>query len=181
MASLKGVNLAKHLGITPGRVSQLKSQGMPVDSYDSATSWYQTKIDQKLSPKLTPGIAMPKVSRAAAAKVAEIIEGAYDLQAARAKREHHEANLAELKERQALGELVEANRVTRAVTTWAAMARAAFEKVPDKVSDSMAAISFTASRCSRILRRFTASFSRKVASRSYRSALTSGCCRRAPA
>lgn len=141
MASLKGVNLAKHLGITPGRVSQLKSQGMPIDSYDSATSWYLTKIDPKLSPKLTPGIAMPNVSRATAAKVTEIIEGAYNLQAERAKREHHEANLAELKERQALGELVEAKRVTRAVTTWSAMARAAFEKVPDKVSERMAATS----------------------------------------
>lgn len=139
MAGPKGINLAKHLGITPGRVSQLKGQGMPVDSYDSATAWYRKNIDQKLSPKLTPGIALPPVARASAAKVAEIIEGAYDLQAARAKREHHEANLAELKERQALGELVEAQRVTRAVTSWAAMARAAFEKVPDKVSERMAA------------------------------------------
>lgn len=140
MSSLKGVNLAKHLGITPGRVSQLKSQGMPVDSYDSATAWYRLNIDQKLSPKLTPGIALPPVSRASAVKVAEIIEGAYDLQAARAKREHHEANLAELKERQAIGELVEAQRVMRAVTSWAAMARAAFEKMPDKVSERMAAL-----------------------------------------
>ena len=95
MASPKGVNLAKHLGITPGRVSQLKAQGMPVDSYDR--------------------------------------------QSARAKRETHEANLAEMKERQALGELVEASRVTRAVTTWAAMARAAFEKMPDKLAERVAA------------------------------------------
>lgn len=37
------------------------------------------------------------------------------------------------------GELVEAQRVTRAVTTWAAMARAAFEQVPDKLADRLAA------------------------------------------
>ena len=79
------------------------------------------------------------MARTAAAKVAEIIDGAYDLQSARAKRETHEANLAELKERQALGELVEASRVTRAVTTWAAMARAAFEKMPDKQAERVAA------------------------------------------
>jgi phage terminase Nu1 subunit (DNA packaging protein) len=121
-------------------VSQLKAQGMPVDSYDSATAWYRSNIDQKLSPKLTPGVVLPPVAKAAASKVAEIIEGAYDLQAARAKREHHEANLAELKERQALGELVEAPRVVRAVTSWAAMARAAFEKIPDKVSERLAAL-----------------------------------------
>ena len=120
MTNPKGVNLAKHLGITPGRVSQLKTQGMPVDSYEKATAWYTANIDQKLSPKLAPGVALPPVSRTAAAKVAEIIDGAYDLQAARAKREHHEANLAELKERQALGDLVEASRVIRSVTTWAA-------------------------------------------------------------
>ena len=139
MVAPKGINLAKHLGITPGRVSQLKGQGMPVDSYDSATAWYRRNIDQKLSPKLTPGIALPAVAKTSAAKVAEIIDGAYDLQAARAKREHHEANIAELKERKALGELVEVVRVKRAVTGWSAMARAAFEKIPDKVSERVAA------------------------------------------
>lgn len=150
MASPKGVNLAKHLGITPGRVSQLKTQGMPVDSYENATAWYTANIDQKLSPKLAPGVAFPPVSRTAAAKVAEIIDGAYDLQAARAKREHHEANLAELKERQALGDLVEASRVIRSVTTWAAMARAAFEKIPDKVAERVAAES-DAQQCHALL------------------------------
>lgn len=150
MASPKGVNLAKHLGITPGRVSQLKTQGMPVDSYEKATAWYTANIDQKLSPKLAPGVALPPVSRTAAAKVAEIIDGAYDLQAARAKREHHEANLAELKERQALGDLVEASRVIRSVTTWAAMARAAFEKIPDKVAERVAAES-DAQQCHALL------------------------------
>lgn len=150
MTNPKGVNLAKHLGITPGRVSQLKTQGMPVDSYEKATAWYTANIDQKLSPKLAPGVALPPVSRTAAAKVAEIIDGAYDLQAARAKREHHEANLAELKERQALGDLVEASRVIRSVTTWAAVARAAFEKIPDKVAERVAAES-DAQQCHALL------------------------------
>lgn len=150
MANPKGVNLAKHLGITPGRVSQLKAQGMPVDSYESATAWYRKHIDQKLSPKLTPGIALPPVAKASASKVAEIIDGAYDLQESRAKREHHEANLAALKERQVLGELVEAARVKRAVTSWAAMARAAFEKIPDKVAERVAAES-DAQQCHALL------------------------------
>ena len=139
MVAPTGINLAKHLGITPGRVSQLKAQGMPVGSYDAATAWYRANIDQKLSPKLAPGVALPPMAKASAAKVAEILDGAYDLQAARAKRETHEANLAELKERQALGELVEASRVRQAVTSWAAMARAAFEKVPDKLATRLAA------------------------------------------
>lgn len=134
MTAPKGVNLARHLGITPGRVSQLKRQGMPVDSYESSMDWYRKNVDQKLSPKLVPGVAMPEMS-----KVAALINESYDLQAARAKREHHEANISALKERQILGELVSADRVKRAVTTWAAMARAAFEKIPDKVSERVAA------------------------------------------
>ncbi|MBP8788740.1 MAG: hypothetical protein KBH41_14960 [Azonexus sp.] len=145
MTSPKGVNLARHLGITPGRVSQLKAQGMPVGSFEAAMDWYRKNIDQKLSPKLVPGVAMPEMS-----KVAALINESYDLQAARAKREHHEANIAALKERQILGDLVEAARVKRAVTTWAAMARAAFEKIPDKVSERVAAES-DAQQCHALL------------------------------
>lgn len=124
---------------------------MPVDSYDSATEWYRKNIDQKLSPKLTPGISLPPVPKVSAAKVAEIIDGAYDLQASRAKREHHEANLAALKERQMLGELVEVARVRMAVTRLAALARAAFEKIPDRAAERLAAES-DAQQCHALLR-----------------------------
>jgi phage terminase Nu1 subunit (DNA packaging protein) len=71
--------------------------------------------------------------------MAAIIADTYDINVSRAKREHHEANLAELKERQVLGELVDASRVRRVVTSWAAMARSALEKMPDKLSDRLAA------------------------------------------
>lgn len=135
MGTVKQVELAKVLGLTQARVTQLKAKGMPVNSIDSAAAWYRDNIDQKLSPKLAPSIAPP----AATDTMREIIAGAYDLQESRAKREHHEANLAELKERQALGELVDASRVRRAVTSWAAMARSAFERIPDKFSERLAA------------------------------------------
>ena len=123
----------------------MKAQGMPVGSFEAAMDWYRKNIDQKLSPKLVPGVAMPEMS-----KVAALINESYDLQAARAKREHHEANIAALKERQILGDLVEAARVKRAVTTWAAMARAGFEKIPDKVSERVAAES-DAQQCHALL------------------------------
>lgn len=135
MSKVKQSEIASVLGVTEPRVTQLKAKGMPVNSIDSAAAWYRANIDQKLSPKLTPSIAPP----AAAHSMLEVIASAYDLQEARAKRETHEANLAELKERQALGELVDASRVRRAVTTWAAMARSAFEKMPDKLAERMAA------------------------------------------
>lgn len=135
MSKVKQSEIAAVLGVTEARVTQLKKKGMPVNSIDAAAAWYRANIDQKLSPKLTPSIAPPP----AAFSMQEVIASAYDLQEARAKRETHEANLAELKERQALGELVEASRVRRAVTTWAAMARSAFEKIPDKLSERLAA------------------------------------------
>lgn len=135
MSKPKQSDIAKVLGVTEGRVTQLKAKGMPVDSIDMAADWYRNNVDQKLSPKLAPSIVPPAASHS----MQEVIAGIYDLQEARAKREHHEANLAELKERQALGELVEASRVRRVVTSWAAMARSAFEKMPDKLSERMAA------------------------------------------
>jgi len=59
---------------------------------------------------------------------------------ARTLRESAEAKIAQLRLRQLTGNLVEASRVTKAVTTWAAMARAAFEKIPDKTAERLAAM-----------------------------------------
>lgn len=135
MSVPKQTEIAAALGISPGRVTQLKGMGMPVNSIDLAADWYRKNVDQKLSPKLVPSGAPPPAKES----MDSVISGMYDLQEARAKREHHEANLAELKERQALGELVEASRVRRAVTGWAATARSAFEKIADKLSERLAA------------------------------------------
>lgn len=135
MAKLKQATIAKELGITEGRVSQLKRDGMPIESLSAALAWYQERVDQKFSNKLIPGVVIP----AARERIAEAIEDAYDITRARAKREYHEANLAELRERQAIGSLVEADRVKRAATTLAAMARSAFEKIPDKLAERLAA------------------------------------------
>lgn len=134
MSAVKQSEIAKVLGLTNARVSQLKSKGMPTNSIDLAAAWYRENIDQKLSPKLSPSTVPPAAKDSAAAALGEL----YDLHQARAKREHHEANLAELKERQALGELVDASRVRRAVTTWAATARSAFEKIADKLATRLA-------------------------------------------
>lgn len=138
--------IAKVLGVSDGRITQLKAMGMPVSSIDLAAAWYRENVDQRLSPKIAPSTVPP----AATDTMAEVISEAYDIHRARAKREHHEANLAALKERQMLGELVEAARVKRAVASWAAMARAAFEKIPDKVAERVAAES-DAQQCHALL------------------------------
>ena len=146
MSSLPQKEIAKVLGVSPPRVTQLKAMGMPVSSIDLAAAWYRENVDQRLSPKLTPSPVPP----AAMDTMAEVIAEAYDIHRARAKREHHEANLAALKERQQLGELVEVSRVRLAVTKLAAMARSAFEKIPDKVAERVAAES-DAQQCHALL------------------------------
>lgn len=69
----------------------------------------------------------------------DIAKTVYALQLARAKRETHEANLAEMKERQRAGELVELAQVHLAYTTLAAQLRAALERIPDKLAPRLAA------------------------------------------
>jgi hypothetical protein len=68
-----------------------------------------------------------------------ITQVVYDLQLSRAKREHHEANIAEMRERQKAGELVELAQVHLAYTTLAAQLRAALERIPDKIAPRLAA------------------------------------------
>lgn len=68
-----------------------------------------------------------------------ITQTVYDLQLARAKREHHEANIAEMRERQKAGELVELQQVRLAYTTLAAQLRSALERIPDKLAPRLAA------------------------------------------
>lgn len=68
-----------------------------------------------------------------------ITQQVYDLQLARAKREHHEANIAEMRERQKAGELVELADVHLAYTTLAAQLRSALERIPDKLAPRLTA------------------------------------------
>ena len=68
-----------------------------------------------------------------------LIDGEYDFQSARAKRETHLAKLAELEERRKLGQLVETESVIKALTDYAIASRAALERMPDRISSVLAA------------------------------------------
>ena len=61
------------------------------------------------------------------------------LEISKRRREFHEANLAELRERQRAGELVALADVHLAYTTLAAELRAALERIPDKLAPRLAA------------------------------------------
>lgn len=60
------------------------------------------------------------------------------LELSKRRREHHEANIAEMRERQKAGELVELREVHLAYTTLAADLRAALERIPDKIAPRLA-------------------------------------------
>ena len=63
----------------------------------------------------------------------------YDYETARAKREYHEANIAEMKERERAGELVETARIAKALTDIGAIFRASLERLPDRIAAQVAA------------------------------------------
>jgi hypothetical protein len=127
--------VAEALNVSGGRVSQLWKQGMPRESVADAVEWYRRNIDPRLSPTPFSGPDSPPVGRKVASAVAE----AYDIAAARAKREHHEANLAEMRERHQAGELVELAAVEKRVDDAAAQIRLALERIADKLADRVAA------------------------------------------
>jgi hypothetical protein len=56
-----GRGIARHLGISPGRVSQLKAAGMPTDTIEAAERWYRANVDQvrSIGNRLSRGAPMP--------------------------------------------------------------------------------------------------------------------------
>lgn len=63
----------------------------------------------------------------------------YDFESARAKRETHAANIAEMEERKRAGELCETSTVLMTMTTIGSNFRTALERVADKLADRVAA------------------------------------------
>lgn len=130
--ALQKQTIAKELGVSAGRVSQMKGEGMPCHSIDAAKAWVESNVKRKAtvpSPSASPAPRPGDVS--SIPPTAE--PTTFDLNRARAKRETHEANMAEMRERERAGELVEAKRVEKAMTDLAAQMRLAVERIPDKV------------------------------------------------
>jgi phage terminase Nu1 subunit (DNA packaging protein) len=119
----KLATLAKELGVSKGRVSQMKAAGMPVNSIEAAKAWKVANVRARFD--VGGGDQVAAVT--------------YDIAEARAKREHHEANIAAMKELQLAGALVEKDRVERSLTAIAAEVRSSFERLPDKLADVLAA------------------------------------------
>jgi phage terminase Nu1 subunit (DNA packaging protein) len=141
--------LALALDLTEGRVSQLKSQGMPVDSVEAAQAWRNAQ--QNIAARKPA----PAAVEAAAQHPAELASfampstpqtfpplGAFadeDFQAARTRREIAEANLAELKEAEQNGKVIQTDAVRAAWSRRVAGTRDALLQIPSRLAPVLAA------------------------------------------
>lgn len=119
-------DIAYTLGISNAMVSRLAKMGMPTHSIEAAEQWRAQNLDLER----TKGFRVDGNN------------GGGDLTAyrqAREKRAQAEAAIADMRARRLAGELVDADRVRRAVTAMAAATRAGFDCIPDKLADRLAA------------------------------------------
>lgn len=115
-----GRSVAVALGVSPGRVSQLKAQGMPTDTVGAAQEWYAANVDKKYAP--TTG------KRQTAS-----------LEDARVRRETAEANMAEMRELAQAGELVDAVAVRRLLSDAGAQIGLILDRIPDRLAPRLVA------------------------------------------
>lgn len=60
---VSNIDIANALGVTPGRVSQLRADGMPAESIEQALAWYRRRVSparaagQRLARRWRPGAA----------------------------------------------------------------------------------------------------------------------------
>jgi phage terminase Nu1 subunit (DNA packaging protein) len=119
----KLATIAKELGVTKGRISQMKAAGMPVNSVAAARAWKEANVRVRVD--FDKGATDPTPL-------------AYDIAEARARREHHEANIAAMKEAQLAGSLVEAKRVDQAAMLLGRLTRDALLGLPVRLAPELA-------------------------------------------
>ncbi len=145
MALITQSAYAKQRGVSRAAVRQAVAAGRitlidgKIDPAVANIQWEKNTRPRlkTLSTNRDPAPMLPSDIAPAADGV--ISQGLYDLSLARAKRETHEANIAEMRERQKAGELVELAQVHLAYTTLAAQLRATMERIPDKLAPRLAA------------------------------------------
>ncbi len=122
--------------IRTGRITLINGK---IDPEVANIQWEKNTRPRMDFPKTSPVVPAPKDIGLPLPKADALIPAEHDLRLARAKREYHEANIAEMRYRQKAGELVELHQVTLAYTALAAQLRAALERIPDKLSSRLAA------------------------------------------
>ena len=90
-------------------------------------------------PHLSPPADLPRPATVGSEPPPPLSRVIYDFENARAKRETHAANIAEMEERKRAGELCETSAVLMTMTTIGSNFRTALERVADKLADRVAA------------------------------------------
>ena len=141
--------LAAALDMSQANVTKLKKQGMPVDSVASAQAWRESRQNVAARKPAPPGLTFaPAIDSAPihppppfdAARMPEYRDlPDEDHQAARTRREIAEANLAEIREAEERGKLIQVSAVR---ATWAARiasTRDALLQIPSRIAPVLAA------------------------------------------
>jgi len=135
MESCTTKELAEALGITAGRISQLKTQGRFDGCFSTVNG--KTTWDKGLAVKAYKE-GNPLVAISPTRKKSEELE-IPSFNESRAKSEHFRAELARLDLEVKEDQLVEVSRVEREAFSAARAVRDALSNIPDRVSNQMAA------------------------------------------
>jgi phage terminase Nu1 subunit (DNA packaging protein) len=128
--------IATVLGVSQGRVAQLKKSGMPVDSTTNAMAWYvaRTKARHGMPPPSQPKRPPPEPPADG-----EQIDAPEEYHKARARREAAEADIAERKAAELTGELVRRSVFVVAAERKANTVRESLLQMPAQMAPVVAA------------------------------------------
>lgn len=148
-------DLARRLGVSSPRISQLLKRGLPVRrdgkiDMEQALSWIDANVDRsnaagsKMQPTATVPVAQPPVPFAEPARTAPQADPARALLIGRARMAFARAKREERQERLAAGELLERQVVTEFLAATLLLFRDALLSQSDRLAASLAAVSDTA-------------------------------------
>lgn len=137
---------AAHLKVSPPYVTKLKKQGRLVMVVEGGKELVDFELSDKLIRNTTDPAKADNGANAkpgAGSRVVQDVGTGNKLDLTFKQARTHEAafraKLTELEFREREGLLVEADKIKRAAVALAAMTRSAFEKIPDKLADRLAA------------------------------------------
>ena len=140
-ASPSQAAIGRALGLSPAAITKLKHQGMPVSSIEAAQAWRverQNVAARKPLPAQAP--VLPPISTRDHGSNDDDPSGLLeeDRDSARTRREIAEANLAELREAEARGELIRVDAIRSALAGMIASTRDSLLQIPARVAPVLA-------------------------------------------
>ena len=125
--------IADVLGVTKGRIWQLKQAGMPVHNMHLAVEWYRSRVaGRKESAPPARALRQPRDEP-------DDGDGPEEYQVSRARREAAEADIAELKASELRGDMVRQSLFLGAQEKKANMVREAVLQLPAQLAPVLAA------------------------------------------